>query len=482
MDKLDKKTACAKKVVIIGSGSDCYHLTDLLRGSSLVKVVAITDTMGTNEPTLVKELNIPVFDDYRVMLEKVEHDFIFDITNNELISNNLEMNKSEDFNIITGASASLICELIEEKKKRREETQRRLSNFEELYRFGLTLSSSQDLGEVNDTIVEFATKITNCPSGSLAVLDEKTGEMVLCASKGFSSDFHMVKRWKLRPGGLTSHILNQKLPVVISDMEKYKSFNNQLLLDEKIKSIIAAPLTVEGRIIGILYVDDFIERKFSSDDIYSLSLISTYAALAIERTKLLEDTKLMAITDGLTGLLNQKTFFQRLDEEIERAVRYNHPLSLITFDIDFFKNYNDSQGHLVGNEALVKISKSIKDQIRQIDIFARTGGEEFTLIIPETDKKEAHAFAERMRKSVEESTFKGEEGQPEKSLTISVGVAGLPSDSHDGLDLMDKADQAMYEAKHEGRNRVKSYEPGLISQGSTCEWRLPHNLTDDLLL
>jgi len=470
-----------KKVVIIGSGSDCCHLIDLLRGSSVISVAAISDISDSKECSPADELDMPVYNDYREMLSKVDYDVIFDVTDNELISNDLKMNKSEKFDIVTGSCASLICEIIEEKKKRRDETQRRLSNFEDLYHFGLTLSSSQDLREVNNTIVDFATKITKCPAGSLAVLDEKSGEMVLSASKGFSNDFHMVKRWKLRSGGLTSHILNQKLPVVISDMKKYKSFNNQLLLDEKIKSIIAAPLTVEGKIIGILYVDDYVEREYTSDDINSLSLISTYAALAIERTKLLEETKLMAITDGLTGLLNQKTFFQRLNEEIERAVRYNHPVSLITFDIDYFKNYNDSHGHMVGNEALVKISNLIKDQVRHIDVFARTGGEEFAIIIPETDKEEALAFAERMRKSIEESEFKGEEDQPNKKLTISIGVAGLPTDSHDGLDLMDKADQALYEAKHEGRNKVMRYEPGLISQGSTCDWRLPHNLTDDLL-
>lgn len=471
MREIDKK-----KAVIIGAGQDGFDLMDVLSGSSVVKIVGVADIKNSVAGKKQAELfNIPFFSDYLDLLVKVEHDTIFDITGSTEIAADLR-SRAQNAELISGSCATMIWDLIEEKKKRREETQRRLSNFEDLYRFGLTLSSSQDLREVNGSIIDFATKITKCPAGSLAILDEKTGEMVLGSSKGFSRQFYKIKRWQLRSGGLTSHILNQKLPVVISNLDRFKSFDNPTLISEKIKAIIAAPLTVEGKIVGILYVDDFVERQFSSEDVYALSLISTYAALAIERTKLLEDTRMMAITDGLTGLYNQKTFFSRLDEEVERAIRYNHPISLITFDIDYFKNYNDSQGHLVGNEALLQISNIVKEFVRQIDFCARCGGEEFAIIIPETDKREAFLFAERLRKKIESHYFKGEENQPNGGLTISIGVAGLPHDTSDGVDLMDKADQALYEAKHKGRNRVVGYEPGMVSIGSTCDWRVPQTL------
>lgn len=461
-----------KRVAIVGGGKGGSDLIETLSESENTKVVAIADC-NPLAPALSKAelMGVPIFLDFKEMLDETICDLIIDVTGSHDVRHGLNQIKDADVEIIGGAGARLMCELLEEKRRSREDTRRRLAQFEDLYRFGLVLSSNNDLREVNGAIIEFATKLTNCPAGSLVILDQKSGEMFMGASKGFGHEVSTVRRWKLRTNGLTSYILNQKMPVVIPDLSKFKSFDNQTLIKEGIKSLIAAPLTVEGRIIGILYVDDYVVRQFSSDDIYALTLISTYAALSIERTKLMEDTRMLAITDGLTGLYNHRSLFARFEEELERCKRYGHPLTLVTFDIDYFKNYNDTFGHMQGNDALRQISEIVKDNTRQIDFSARCGGEEFTILIPETDKAKGLAFAERLRKEVEQSRFYGEEKQPGGKFTISVGVAAMPDDTVDGFDLMNKADQALYEAKHLGRNRVIAYEESLVSLGSTCEWR-----------
>ncbi|MBI5183043.1 MAG: diguanylate cyclase [Nitrospinae bacterium] len=163
--------------------------------------------------------------------------------------------------------------------------------------------------------------------------------------------------------------------------------------------------------------------------------------------------KKLAITDGLTGLYNYRYFHKRLSEELSRAVRFNLSLSYIMIDIDYFKNINDMYGHQVGDEILQGLSIILKDSIRDIDIAARYGGEEFALILPQIDKEGAGIMAERLREKIE-SYFFSNCSKP-INITVSIGVATYPGDGiKDGNDLLKRADDALYKAKHMGRNRV----------------------------
>ncbi len=460
-----------KNIVIIGAGRGGNSLLEILNDGKYTSVVGIADSHALAPGLRQAELlNVSTFIDYREMLNILDYDIVINVTGSLEVERDIDKLRSPGAQIISGSCAHLIWDLIDEHLSSRIETKKRLNQFQDLYHLGLVLSSSQELREVNNLVIDYATKLTKYKAGSIVLLDNKTGEMVLKSAKGFTPDFYRNKRWKLRPGGLTEYILNQKSPVVISNIEKYHSFNNETLIREKIKSIAAAPLVVDGRILGILYVDDFEEHKFNQEDIYIFTLISTYAALAIERTKLLEDTRRMAITDALTGLYNHRYLFSRLDEEVKRSMRYHHPMAIITFDIDFFKTYNDSHGHLQGNEALSLIGKITKENSRQLDICARNGGEEFVIVMPETNKNKAYELAERLRKKVDDLYFKGEESQPGGSLTISIGVAGLLEDSSESIGLINKADQALYEAKRRGRNQVVAFQKGMQEIGVTCKW------------
>lgn len=182
--------------------------------------------------------------------------------------------------------------------------------------------------------------------------------------------------------------------------------------------------------------------------------------LAIEYALLYERTRQIAITDRLTGLYNFGYFLERLKEEKMRAERYHRLLSLIIFDIDHFKKYNDTNGHPAGNEVLKKIAEILKAEAREVDIVARYGGEEMVIILPETGRKRAAELAERIRERIASTVFNHMESQPMKKVTVSAGIATYPVDAANEEALVKRADTSLYEAKSNGRNRVVSYDPG----------------------
>ena len=161
----------------------------------------------------------------------------------------------------------------------------------------------------------------------------------------------------------------------------------------------------------------------------------------------------LAITDGLTGLHNRRYFEERLDEETHRSRRYDRPVSIIMIDIDFFKQFNDTCGHLKGDDVLSKLSHILQDHTRETDITARYGGEEFVMILPETSLESSRMLGERIRKAVDDAVFEGEERVPAKKITVSVGVSCL-TDDEGGYDTLDRADRALYKSKQAGKNLV----------------------------
>lgn len=174
--------------------------------------------------------------------------------------------------------------------------------------------------------------------------------------------------------------------------------------------------------------------------------------LAQERTRMLEELQKLAVTDGLTALYNSRHFYQQLELEIDRSLRYRHPLSLLLIDIDRFKEYNDTFGHLEGDKVLVRFSQILKSCLRANDSAYRYGGEEFTVILPETGAEEARTVAQRIRATLEAEIFHPRSGTPVHK-TISIGVTEYcPRESLEAF--VRRADQAMYRSKEAGRNRV----------------------------
>jgi diguanylate cyclase (GGDEF)-like protein len=182
----------------------------------------------------------------------------------------------------------------------------------------------------------------------------------------------------------------------------------------------------------------------------------TFAAVIASATARLGRARVDAVTDGLTGLYNQRYFKQRLGEEVARATEQGRPLALLFCDLDRFKAYNDRFGHTAGDEALRAVAQVILRSVRQVDLAARYGGEEFTLVLIDTTAQRAGEVAERIRSGVAALDL----GDPERTPSVSIGVAAYPRDAALAEELIDKADWAMYLAKRQGRDRVVVFGPG----------------------
>jgi two-component system cell cycle response regulator len=219
---------------------------------------------------------------------------------------------------------------------------------------------------------------------------------------------------------------------------------------------VAVPLVRGDRAIGVIALygrttpDPFDER-----DVETLTAFAGQASVAIENVLLHEETEQLSITDGLTGVWNRRYLELSLSKEIERASRFNRPLSVLMIDIDRFKDVNDRYGHQRGDGVLVEVSRRVMGTIRtQIDFVARYGGEEFVVVLPETPGEGAKVVAEKIRSAVREHPFVGE--GPHLGVTVSVGVAAFPLDGLTAEDLIRASDQAMYRAKRAGRDRVEA--------------------------
>ncbi|MEM4259239.1 MAG: GGDEF domain-containing protein [Candidatus Pacearchaeota archaeon] len=165
-----------------------------------------------------------------------------------------------------------------------------------------------------------------------------------------------------------------------------------------------------------------------------------------------------SLIDELTGIYNRRAIYKILDQEIKRAERFRHPLSIMMMDIDFFKNYNDKNGHVAGDILLQKISKIISSKIRNVDTLGRYGGEEFLVILPETSHEGAARVGEKIRKVIENTRFKGGESQPKGKVTISIGLVTFHGEYGHRAHLIHSADVLLYKAKEEGRNQmIKEY-------------------------
>ena len=184
-------------------------------------------------------------------------------------------------------------------------------------------------------------------------------------------------------------------------------------------------------------------------------ILAQQFALALQRVKLYQEVEQLAITDSLTGVHTRRYLMERLDEEIQRASAKNIKLSFLMIDVDFFKNFNDQQGHLAGDQVLRSISSLIQENIREIDFAGRYGGEEFCVVLPDTDSDGGFFVAERIRKAIEETIIQAYD-TPSR-VTVSIGISCFSEDGKSSLELIDKADWALYRSKKRGRNCVTAF-------------------------
>jgi diguanylate cyclase (GGDEF)-like protein len=307
---------------------------------------------------------------------------------------------------------------------------------------------------VMEIVMSKAQALIKSEAWSLLLVDEKEQSLSFEVSKGEHAEG--IKDFKLSIGrGIAGWVVRYRRPLIINDVRKDKRFDASVdkVTGFRTRSILCAPLISRGRIIGVVELLNKVGRQFTREDMETLNLLVGPGAIAIENAMLYKRSTKMSYTDYLTGLFNGRYLNQALLREVKRARRYKSQLSVVFLDLDGFKSVNDAHGHLAGSRALVEVGKVIQRTVREIDIVSRYGGDEFTIVLPQTGPEGASVIAERMRKNIEDTTFLKGLGH-EVRLTASFGVACFPQHAESKEALIQKADQAMYRVKDNEKNGI----------------------------
>jgi len=330
-----------------------------------------------------------------------------------------------------------------------------------LYQISMTLSRSLNLDEILKSIKRIFQKNFNLDHYGIFLLDDTLSTLTLCSSFGFPKNGHP-KAYFAVGEEIFGKSVELEEPIYIPDIsldQKYNFFDGE----PKTGCFLAIPILLgKERPLGAISLYRKRINSFSENDITLFNKLGQEIANVIDKILLFQHTKELSNTDDLTGLYNRRYFNQYYEREVLRAKRYRRPLSVLMVDIDHFKNYNDINGHLLGDEILKKVARLLESNLRKADIVARYGGEEFVILLPEIDKTHADQVAEKLRRTIELKSFPKEQYQPNKNITISLGLATLPDDSTNARELVELADRALYRAKAEGRNRVVAYHPSMI--------------------
>ena len=311
-----------------------------------------------------------------------------------------------------------------------------------------------DMGDVFQHILKTAMNITKASAATMRIFDVDSGLLKIVSSRAISNAF--LSQPPLKYGeGILGNVIKQGQYFATSDVTKVNHCVYKELADlEGIKALLSVPLRTQEASIGCITVYRKEEVSFKSSDRLLLEIFAAQAVEAIEKTKLVEELKKQATMDSLTHIYNRAFLEKRIEEEISRAKRHTHILTLIFIDIDGFKNFNDKHGHLLGDKLLADFASLLKKNCRKNDIFGRYGGEEFIIATPEIDKKTAYALTVKLKGLVNSHKFLGKEGGV-AGISFSAGIASKPQDGDNLKDLLHRADEAMYRAKKKGKNRVE---------------------------
>jgi diguanylate cyclase (GGDEF)-like protein len=316
-------------------------------------------------------------------------------------------------------------------------------------------TSSQELDQVLHALVERVGQLLKLREVVIFIHDEGTEDFVVRAAFGFPQEDDVVGRSVKLGEGISGRVGKTREAVIIEDVSREDAYLGFWGHAERAGSLAAVPLLAQERLLGVLTVTRSEDDPITDIQLNLLRAIADNAALAIRNAQLFTRMRELSTQDELTGLANRRLFYNQLGMEIDRARRFEQPISVVAIDIDHFKLLNDRHGHPVGDAALREVATLLGRNVRKIDTVARVGGEEFMILLPRADIQEAAGVAGKLRHAVLNTEFSGGKEQPEGRLTVSLGVAMLaPTDDRNGESLIGRADQALYAAKHAGRNRV----------------------------
>jgi len=351
-------------------------------------------------------------------------------------------------------SGDEIGELAKAFDKMRINLKKKINDLKILYDMSQSISAILDYKDLLNKIITTTIQVLDAEKGSIMLYDDETEMLKIEASHGLPED--LSGETLINPNkGIVGWVIRTGKPLLIKDTLKEAGFEKMKGRKAESGTLLSAPLKVKDKLLGVINVSKSVPNIYTENDKELFAAIALQAAIAIEKAILYR----MAITDGLTKLYIHRYFQQRFDEELKRAIRYKKPLSFIMFDIDHFKNFNDTYGHQVGDRVLKTVARIIEKSVRDVDIPARYGGEEFAVILPDQDCEMAMTPTERIRKNIQDYPFYVEDKRVQ--ITVSLGVSGYPEHSEDKTELIEFADTALYISKESGRNQTSIFTPDM---------------------
>lgn len=321
-----------------------------------------------------------------------------------------------------------------------------------LHQIALSLSTTLDGQRLMEIILEQLGRLWGYDYGAILLVDETAGDLVLAAAHGYE----VTLGTRLTPDeGICGAVLRTGLPVCVGDVTQDPRYIGGV---DGARSELAIPLIWEGTILGVLNVESKEPNAYTAADVALLTTVAEQAASYLANARLHQQTRQLAITDHHTGLFNYRHYLDQVSSLVNQAQLTGNRFSLLMLDLDHFKRVNDTYGHPTGNVVLEQSAKLIRLSCRQMDLVFRYGGEEFAVILPDTDCEVASRVAERIRERISTYAFLTKQGRPmDLPLSVSIGVACYPQDGLTQVDLILAADRALYAAKRAGRNRVMLY-------------------------
>ncbi|HEX9018344.1 MAG TPA: sensor domain-containing diguanylate cyclase, partial [Anaerolineaceae bacterium] len=339
------------------------------------------------------------------------------------------------------------------------EAQRRADELEGLHRATAALLSTLDLDELLCQILDAAqSAIPAAEKGMLHLISPSTGQLQVRATLGFNDARIRVIHSSKDPG-YPEIVVRERRPLMVTDVRQSHIPEGVDGLSQEMgnaRSIILTPLYIGSQVFGALSLSAKEPGSFTETNLHLLSSFGATTTAALQNALLHAEIKQLAVTDPLTGQLNRRAFFDLGRRELERYLRFNHPLSALMVDLDHFKKINDTYGHAIGDQILRILSERCRTTIRETDIFGRYGGDEFVLLLPDTDLLTARFIANRIREAVANTPWSTEQGLI--TVTASLGLVQANRRHHRLEDLLNDADKALYLAKERGRDRVEVLE------------------------
>lgn len=322
-----------------------------------------------------------------------------------------------------------------------------------LYRLSQNLNLSLQVEELFDGTIKILKDSLKIQDFCFILWDEEDGGLKPCKTddgniqaKGLSYK---------TDEGLCGAVYSKGETILIQDIAKDSEFKDSKDIMYSTGSLLAIPMQSNGsKTIGVLYIHKKDINAFKGDDKKFFSAIASTVASAIERARSYEKAQKESMLDNLTGLYNRRFFFDNMARQTSRAVRYGETFSIIMLDIDYFKYFNDTYGHLIGDEILKNLASVIKMHIRQSDIVARYGGEEFIILLPRISKEDAVFTAEKIRIVVEDELAQSIKNKDIDRISITAGVSTYQEDGTTSQEIIDSADRFMLLGKQKGRNKV----------------------------